>query len=95
MRSGMKLAIWALLSSAGALAQESFAIRGPKNQKVPRAEAEKVYLSACAVVKREFSRTTAIRPQLTLVLRAPTAAVDRDKREVRLPNRDGICSRRG
>jgi hypothetical protein len=35
------------------------------------------------VVKREFSRTTAIRPQLTLVLGAPTAAVDREKREVR------------
>ena len=84
MRSGTKLAIWVLLLCTGALAQELFAIRGPKNQKVPRAEAEKIYLSACVVVKREFSRPTTIRPRLTLVLGSATNAVDYDGREIRL-----------
>jgi hypothetical protein len=35
---------------------------------VPVAEAENVYVAACAVVKPEFNLKTAIRPQLTLVL---------------------------
>lgn len=84
MRGGMKLAIWILLLSTGALAQELFAIRGPKSQKVPHAEAESIYLSACAVVKRDFGVTTAIKPRLTLVLGSAANRVSYGDREIQL-----------
>src|SRR5712691_2934263 len=88
MTTGMRLAMLILLLSSGALAQELFTIRSPKNQKVPSAEAEKVYLSACAVVKREFNRTTTIRPRLTLVLGANTEGVYYREREIHLTKWD-------
>ena len=88
IRIGMKLTMSILLLSAGALSQTLFVIRNPKNQKVSAPEAEKIYLSACAVVKREFNRTTVIRPHMTLVLGSPTASVDRDEREIRLSKWD-------
>jgi RNA polymerase sigma-70 factor (ECF subfamily) len=88
MKTGLKLAILILLLTSGAQAQELFAIRNSKNQKVPFAEADNVYLSACSVVKREFGLTTMVRPQLTLVLGASTNRVYYDKREVQLAKWD-------
>ena len=52
MRIGMKPATLVLLLSAKALARELFVIRNPRNQKVAVADAENVYVAACAVVKR-------------------------------------------
>ena len=77
-----------LLLTSGALAQELFTIRSSKNQKVSNAEAEKLYLSACAVVKREFNRTTTIRPRLTLVLGANTDSVYYLEHEIHLTKWD-------
>ncbi len=77
-----------LLLTSGALAQEWFTIRNSKKQRVSPAEAEKVYLSACAVVKQEFNRTTRVRPRLTLVLGADTNGVDYHDREIRLTKWD-------
>src|SRR5712692_8922895 len=88
METVPRLAMLILLLTSGALAQELFAIRNSKNQKVPFAEADKVYLSACAVVKREFSWTTTIRPHLTLVLGSDTNRVSYDEHEIRLTRWD-------
>ena len=58
------------LLTAVSPAQDGLTIRNDANQKWPSAEAEKLYLSACAVVQREFGATRELRPQVTLVLGA-------------------------
>lgn len=69
-------------------AQEGLIIRNEANQKWPSAEAQKVYLSACAVVQREFGISRELRPQVTLVLGASKEGVDFDHREIRLTKWD-------
>jgi len=49
-------------------AQDGLAVRNDANLPWPSAEAAKVYLSACAVVQREFGATRELRPRVTLVL---------------------------
>ena len=51
---------------------------------MPVAEAEKVYVSACTVVKAEFHQATTVKPRLTLVLGANTDRVYLDEHEVQL-----------
>ena len=45
-----------------------FTIFNPRNEKIPYAEAERVYLAACETIEREFNRSTPIRPRLTVLL---------------------------
>jgi hypothetical protein len=45
-----------------------FKIRNPRNQPVPYAQAQTIYLSACKAVEQEFGRTDPVRPRLTLAL---------------------------
>lgn len=61
-----------------------FTIRNPRNQTVPDAEAQTIYLSACRVVEQEFSRTDPVRPRLTLVLGADRDSLYYPKSEIRL-----------
>lgn len=57
-----------LLLTAVSVAQEGLTIRNETNQKWPSAEAEKVYVSSCAVVQREFGSSRELKPRVTLVL---------------------------
>ena len=59
-----------LLLTTVSAAQDGLTVRNDANQKWPSAEAEKVYLSACAVVQREFGASRELRPRVTLVLGA-------------------------
>ena len=49
-------------------AQGGLTVRNDENQEWPSAEAGKIYLSACAVVQREFGTSRELRPRVTLVL---------------------------
>jgi hypothetical protein len=64
--------------------QDELSVQNRKNQKWPAAEAQKIYLSACSVVQREFGRTTPLAPQVTLVLGADKNEVWFTGREIRL-----------
>lgn len=65
-----------------------FAIRNPRNQAVPLAQAEMIYLSACRVVEQEFHRAESLRPRLTLVLGANRDSVYFPNREIQLKKWD-------
>ena len=63
-------------------------ILSPDHQSIPSAEAEKVYLSACEVVQREFSRSDVLRPRLTLLLGASKNQLNFATREIQLKQWD-------
>ena len=63
---------------------ELFTIVNPRNQTVPEAEVQTIYLSACRVVEKEFSRSEPVRPRLTLLLGADRNSLYYPKREIRL-----------
>lgn len=81
MNTAVKLAGFVLALTTACSAQDGLSVRNRKNQKWPAAEAQKIYLSACSAVQREFGRTTRLAPQVTLVLGA-------DKNEVWVPGRE-------
>ena len=88
MRSGIRFAIITAILTTACLAQEGFTVRSDGKQQWPMAEAQKLYDSACIVVQEEFGAGHKVRPQLTLVLGAPTNAVNSDRREIRLTHWD-------
>ena len=61
-----------------------FPVRNPRNQAMPYAQAETIYLSACRVVEQEFRRAEPLRPRLTLVLGASRDGVYFRNREIQL-----------
>jgi hypothetical protein len=85
MSTAVKLAGFFLVLATACSAQDGLNVRNRKNQKWPATEAQKIYLSACSVVQREFGRTTTPpAPQLTLVLGADKNEVWFAGREIRL-----------
>jgi hypothetical protein len=66
----------------------SFTIHSLGKQKVPYAEVQAIYLSACRMVAQEFSRTDPVRPPLTLVLGTDADGVYYLKREIQLKKWD-------
>jgi len=66
-----------------------FPVRNPRNQAMPYAQAETIYLSACRVVEQEFHRAESLRPRLTLVLGANRDALYYPNREIQLRKWDG------
>jgi hypothetical protein len=57
-------------------------------QKWPAAEAQKIYLSACSVVQREFSSNRSVTTRVTLVLGDDKNVVRFGTREIRLTKWD-------
>jgi hypothetical protein len=88
MNKWLRSGIAALSLAAACLAQEGLTIHSKVKQKWPAAEAEKIYLSACSAVQREFGSNRAVRPQVTVVLGAEKDAVLFDEREIRLTKWD-------
>src|SRR5947209_20258383 len=84
MNKWLRLGIVVLTLVTPCLAQEGLTIHSKAKHKWPAAEAEKIYLSACSAVQREFGSTRAVRPQVTAALGAAKAAVLFDDREIRL-----------
>lgn len=77
----MRFLIPLLVFLTSCLAQEPLSIRILSKQKSPM-DAQKVYLSACSAVQREFGASQVLRPQLTLVIGGHGNAVDWDRREI-------------
>jgi hypothetical protein len=86
--SPVKFTISVLVLTTACLAQEGMAVHFKGKQKWPAAEAEKIYLSACSAVQREFGSNRALRPQVTVVLGADKDEVSFDEREIRLTKWD-------
>jgi hypothetical protein len=63
---------------------QSFAVRNPKNQASPKAEAEKIYKFATQLVEEEFKPRQPVRPQFTLVLGYEKDQMDVNTNELRL-----------
>ena len=80
----LKLVIATLLVTCCCFAQEGLTIRARNKQKVPAAEAEKIYLSACSVIQRKFGGNRVPRPQVTLIVGANAEGAYWDLREIRL-----------
>jgi hypothetical protein len=88
MNKWLRLGIVVLSLATPCLAQEGLTIHSKAKQKWPAAEAEKIYLSACSAVQREFGSNRAVRPQVTVVLGSDKDAVLFDEREIRLTKWD-------
>jgi hypothetical protein len=84
MNKRLRLAILILSLVTTSLAQEGLSVRAQGKQNVPATEAEKIYLSACSVVQREFGGTKSVRPRVTLILGANRDAVLFDDRKIEL-----------
>jgi len=65
-----------------------FTIHNPRNQALPYAQAQMIYLSACRVVEQEFGQIDPMRPRLTLLLGADSDRVYYPKREIQLKKWD-------
>jgi len=66
------------------LGQKLFDVHAKGRQKWPAAKADRLYLSACGAMQKEFKSTRPIRPQITLVLRAESNEARLETRKVRL-----------
>jgi len=85
MTSVLKAAVLALALTTVCLAQESFVTVSIKGkQKWPAEEVDKIYLSTCSAVQKEFGGDHALGPRLVLVLGSDRNAVNFDKKEVML-----------
>jgi hypothetical protein len=83
----LKFFIPILVLSTSCLAQEALTIRTHGKQKPP-ADAQKIYLSACSAVQREFGTYRLPRPQVTLVIGGDANKADWDHREIHLTKWD-------
>ncbi len=88
MTKRLTLVIVALALPMACLAQEGLTVHSKGKQKWPAAEAQKIYLSACSVVQREFGGNRLVAPRVTLVLGADKNEVWFQDREIRLTKWD-------
>lgn len=86
MKSTVRVALVGVVLTVLCFAQEpSVSVTSKGKQEWPAAEVNKIYLSACAVVQREFGGSpVALWHPVTLVLGADRDAVDFDNRAVLL-----------
>jgi hypothetical protein len=84
MTNRLSLLMMFLILATVCLAQEGLTVQNKGKQKWPAAEAEKIYLSACPAVQREFGSNRAVRPQVRVVLGADKDVVSFDERELKL-----------
>ena len=88
LRRGICLGVLLVVLSGGATAQEFFAVRNQRKQKLPIEEANRIYLLASEAVKREFKLSRPVRPQFTLVLGYESNQLDVNTGELRLAKWD-------
>ena len=85
MKKSLQLTLLTLTLAMGGFAQENMVtVTSRGKQRLPKEEVNKIYLSACSAVQREFANSNAVRPPITLVLGADKDAVDFDKRTILL-----------
>jgi hypothetical protein len=75
MINAMKFAVSVLALTAACLAQGRLTIDHKNNERVSSAEAERIYSSACAVVRQEFEVKSPTLPPVKLVLGANSGLI--------------------
>jgi hypothetical protein len=88
MNKGLRFAIVVLSLTTACFTQERLTVHSKGKQKWPDAEAQKIYVSACSAVQREFGAGRSVVPQITLVLGAEKDEVEVGEREIRLTKWD-------
>jgi hypothetical protein len=89
MKNMLKSAMLVAAFASVCCAQEgSVIISGEGKQKWSPSEVNRVYLSACTAVQREFGNSIVLRPTIALVLGADKNAVNFDKKTVLLKRWD-------
>ena len=88
MTGRLKFVIVLLNLATMGLAQEGLTVQSKGKQKLPVAEAQKIYASACAVVQREFGATRPVMHRVILILGANNNEVGFDERQIRLTKWD-------
>jgi hypothetical protein len=81
---GIGYAVCLLVLVGSCTAQEGLTIQNRSKEKVPEAEVQKLYASACAVVRQEFHDEHLDNPVVTLVIGADKDEMLLEKREIRL-----------
>jgi hypothetical protein len=88
MTNRLRVVIVVLILATACLAQEGLTVHSKGKKKWPAAEIQKIYLSACSVVQREFGGNRYVAPRVTLVLGADKNVVGFNEREIRLTKWD-------
>lgn len=84
MSGGIRSALCVLILVTSCIAQERLTIRNRSKEKVQEAEVQKLYLSACAIVRQEFHDQYLDNPAVTLVIGADKDEMFPQEREIRL-----------
>jgi hypothetical protein len=80
----LRMATVVLILATACLAQDGLTVRDSGKHALPAGEAERIYLSACSTVQRQFGGRRTLRPQIALVLGAQQNQVEWNQREIRL-----------
>ena len=89
MKNLVKVAMLVVVFASACCAQEAVVnVSSRGKQQWSPSEVNKVYLSACTAVQREFGDISVLRPPVALVLGADTNAVDFDKKTILLKRWD-------
>jgi len=81
---GIRSALCVLILVTSCMAQERLTIQNRWKTKVQEAEIQKLYVSACAVVRQEFHDQHLDNPVVTLVIGADKDEMLSEEREIRL-----------
>lgn len=84
MSRGSKSVACLLLLITSCVAQEGLTIKNRSKEKVQEAEVQKLYASACAVVRQEFHDSHVNNPVVTLVIGTDKDGMLAEEREIRL-----------
>jgi hypothetical protein len=84
MTKATRLTVVVLILAAACWGQTLLAVQVKGKQQWPAEEADKLYLSGCSAVQREFVAARPVRPQVTLVLGADRNEARMDTRQIRL-----------
>lgn len=93
--NALKFAISVLAMAAACLGQGGLTIDNKHKERVSTPEAEKIYFSACSVVRQEFEVSRPILPQVKLVVGASKNGVLWDEREIWLTRWDAYMFAQG
>jgi hypothetical protein len=81
---GIRSALCLLILATNCMAQEGLTIQNRSREKVQEAEVQKLYVSACAIVRQEFHDQHLDNPAMTLVIGADKDEMLSNEREIRL-----------
>lgn len=84
MSGGIRSALCLLILVTSCMAEEGLTIQNRSKEKVQEGEIQKLYASACAVVRQEFHDQHLDNPAMTLVIGADKDGMLEQEREIRL-----------